>query len=160
MKSIRTPETQSYDRTLTVGRACIYDLNGRILLLQRSAENSRNVGLWEFPGGKKKPDETVAESFSRELAKETGLSIFPMAHFTEASERNIHDGKYAGFVYKSYFAFIRVNDTEITLSPEHQAYAWAYYQDVMDYDLTIDTRDALTNLRPLIEQPYIMEGTG
>jgi mutator protein MutT len=47
---------------------------GRLLIAQRHAD-SHLGGLWEFPGGKRKPDESFEECLQRELREELGVSV-------------------------------------------------------------------------------------
>jgi A/G-specific adenine glycosylase len=48
--------------------------NGKVLVARRP-ENKMLGGLWEFPGGKVKPDECPEETVERELREETGISV-------------------------------------------------------------------------------------
>ena len=54
--------------------AVIEDEQGRILIQQRPADAMLG-GLWEFPGGKQVPQETLEETAIRETREETGLHI-------------------------------------------------------------------------------------
>ena len=54
--------------------AAVIERNGRFLLCQRPA-HKRHGNLWEFPGGKFEPGETVEAAARRELAEELGVSI-------------------------------------------------------------------------------------
>ena len=47
---------------------------GRLLVGRRPAEGLLG-GLWEFPGGKREPDESLAEACAREIREETGLDV-------------------------------------------------------------------------------------
>jgi len=47
---------------------------GKVLIALRPADGLLG-NLWEFPGGKRKPDETLAECCRREIKEETGLDI-------------------------------------------------------------------------------------
>jgi mutator protein MutT len=57
-----------------VAAALIRDENGRYLIAQRTA-GAPHAGLWEFPGGKRHPDESLEECLRRELAEELGASF-------------------------------------------------------------------------------------
>ena len=48
--------------------------DGRVLVAQRNA-NDMLGGLWEFPGGKREGDETLAECLAREMREELGVEI-------------------------------------------------------------------------------------
>ena len=48
--------------------------DGKLLITQRHA-NSHLGGLWEFPGGKREPDETFEQCLVREIREELGVEI-------------------------------------------------------------------------------------
>ncbi len=54
--------------------AAVISRNGKVLIAQRPLEGMLG-GLWEFPGGKQKPGETLAECLKREIQEELGLEI-------------------------------------------------------------------------------------
>jgi 8-oxo-dGTP diphosphatase len=49
--------------------AALIDDHGRVLLTQRPA-GSHLAGTWEFPGGKREPEEGDRDALARELAEE------------------------------------------------------------------------------------------
>lgn len=57
----------------TIGVGVIYK-NDKILIALRPEEGLLG-GLWEFPGGKCKPDETLQDCVKREIKEETGLKV-------------------------------------------------------------------------------------
>ena len=46
----------------------------RLLIAKRRADDARG-GLWEFPGGKQEPRESLQECLARELMEELGIEV-------------------------------------------------------------------------------------
>ncbi len=58
---------------LVIGMAVVI-CNHRILIAQRQKGRKQGL-LWEFPGGKVEPGETVADCIRREMLEELGLPV-------------------------------------------------------------------------------------
>jgi mutator protein MutT len=56
-----------------IGVGLIWD--GDKLLIDRRPPTGFLAGLWEFPGGKVEPGETVADCIAREIQEELGLTV-------------------------------------------------------------------------------------
>ncbi len=71
-RPVRSPRqpTPHYDVTAAV----IYDSRGYLLIAQRPPDKMLG-GLWEFPGGKRKDGETLADCLRREIREELGIEI-------------------------------------------------------------------------------------
>ena len=54
--------------------AAVMQRDGAYLVCQRPP-HKRHGGLWEFPGGKLEPGETMMEAAHRELSEELGLTV-------------------------------------------------------------------------------------
>lgn len=65
-----------------VAAAVILAADQRILIARRP-EHKHQGGLWEFPGGKVEPDETVAAALHRELREELAISVQSAEPFLE-----------------------------------------------------------------------------
>jgi A/G-specific adenine glycosylase len=59
---------------ITVGAAVTVNRKGEVLIAQRRPDDMLG-GLWEFPGGKLEPGETVQDCIARELKEELGVNI-------------------------------------------------------------------------------------
>ncbi len=57
-----------------IGVAVIWNASGQILIDRRRPVGVMG-GLWEFPGGKIEPGETVIECIQREIKEELGINI-------------------------------------------------------------------------------------
>ncbi|WP_144873773.1 8-oxo-dGTP diphosphatase MutT, partial [Hyella patelloides] len=57
-----------------IGVGIIHNERGQILIDRRLAEGEMG-GLWEFPGGKIEPNETIKECIKREIKEELGIEI-------------------------------------------------------------------------------------
>jgi len=69
-----------------VAAAAIFDDQGRVLISRRPV-HAHQGGLWEFPGGKLEPGETVANALRREIHEELGITV----HAARPLIRIVHD---------------------------------------------------------------------
>jgi 8-oxo-dGTP diphosphatase len=129
--------------TVLVNRAVIRD-GERLLLLQRSKDDSYHPGLWELPGGKADAGEELIAGLQREVLEETGLTVEPESTFAHIETELIHTGKYAGRLYLGMFHAVRRLYGEVAISFEHDAYKWVHSKEVLQHDLTPECRSALT----------------
>jgi mutator protein MutT len=60
-------------QTIEVSAALIFH-DGKLLITRRHAD-AHLGGLWEFPGGKREPDETFEQCLVREIREELGVEI-------------------------------------------------------------------------------------
>jgi 8-oxo-dGTP diphosphatase len=56
--------------------------NGRVLIARRRAGASQ-AGLWEFPGGKVRPEESPTQCLQREIQEELGIQVAVEEFFGE-----------------------------------------------------------------------------
>jgi A/G-specific adenine glycosylase len=69
---LRATRSQRPHRDVTAG--VIWDGNGHFLITQRPLDGMLG-GLWEFPGGKRRPGETLPACLRREIAEELVIEI-------------------------------------------------------------------------------------
>lgn len=95
--------------------AVIRDGEDRLLIGQRPA-HKRHGGLWEFPGGKVDPGETLAEAVARELEEELGLAASWVA------DTPVYARQDPGQPFRILFVEAAARGTPVLM--EHQAVAW------------------------------------
>jgi 8-oxo-dGTP diphosphatase len=71
-KSTQNPKLNTQN-SIEVSAALIF-YKGRLLITRRHA-SAHLGGLWEFPGGKREPQETFEECLVREIREELGVEI-------------------------------------------------------------------------------------
>lgn len=84
VKSKKAP-TPHYD----VAAGIVRDARDRILIAQRPLEGLLG-GLWEFPGGKQEPEESLPDCLARELREELGISVEVGSLFTVVKHAFTH----------------------------------------------------------------------
>ena len=57
-----------------IGIGIVFNKDGKLLIDQR-LESSNMGGLWEFPGGKKDPHESIEETIKREIKEELSINV-------------------------------------------------------------------------------------
>ena len=91
--------------------------NGRILIGQRKRGKPQEF-LWEFPGGKQEPGETMPECLYRELKEEFGLET-EIGDFIMTSPYDYETGSIVLHAY-----FVSAPDAEIKKLDAHEQYKW------------------------------------
>ena len=126
-------------------RVILTDPDGKILIIKRSTESKTNPGRWELPGGKVGQNESIDQALLREVYEETGLKITP-DHVVGVSEQNLHIIRAVHIIMSS-----RIVEGELTLSPEHEGYAWVFLENLSNYELADWFHDFIANQKSLIE---------
>lgn len=62
-------------------------VDGEHFLVSRRADDAHQGGLWEFPGGKVEPGETVSDALKRELREELGVELESAVPLMEITHR-------------------------------------------------------------------------
>ncbi len=118
----------------------------KVLLIKEASNytGGTNHGKYDFPGGKVKVGETVAEALQREAQEEVGVQITVGEPFFVDEWRPVIKGEQAqiiGIFFKSEIA-----DGEVKLSPDHDEFKWVGGQEYESLPLINATRKALEKL--------------
>jgi len=100
--------------------AAVIEREGRLLLACRAA-TKRHGGLWEFPGGKIAPGESLKDALARELKEELDLELAD-AGAVLSSVADEHAGVLVHFIKATVYG-------EPVLL-EHQACDWLTLQEI------------------------------
>lgn len=99
--------------------------SGYDILLVKRADIGEFKGVWEVPGGKLDPGETIFSAAYRETQQETGLDVeFLNSDPQFIEERDIPDGKHKGKRYMAYGFVATSLLREVKLSNEHVSSIW------------------------------------
>lgn len=109
-------------------KAAIADIDGRYLLIRRSAHNHNFVGCWEWPGGKLDPGEDFAAGLHREVAEETGLTV----ELTGLAATTTFEMPMVNVFLLCMEA--RLVSGVVKLSEEHDDFAWVSLADMPRYE--------------------------
>jgi 8-oxo-dGTP diphosphatase len=131
-------------------RVLLTDSDGKILILKRSTNSKTNPGKWELPGGKVNQDESFDHALIREVYEETKLKI-ELDHVIGASEQNLHIIRAVHIIMSG-----KIIEGELTLSSEHEGYAWVLIDTLADYELADWLEDYL-NSSILYNKEHIKE---
>jgi 8-oxo-dGTP diphosphatase len=110
--------------------AAVIARGDRLLVCQRPL-HKRYGGLWEFPGGKCEPDESIAAAAQRELHEELSVQVIKVGH----EEIAIAD---PGSSY--LIVFTPVHIVGEPACNEHMALLWAKPSELQDLPLAPSDR--------------------
>ncbi|EUC44314.1 hypothetical protein COCMIDRAFT_6384 [Bipolaris oryzae ATCC 44560] len=135
--AISAPEylSQHTQHDVLVTGAVVFDKDGKILLVQRAADEKAFPDFWEIPGGKvEDDDETILHAAARELKEETGLRAIrvlrKVAQFTFGDEK---PGRPTTRWLKLIFEMEVDHADAVVLDPvEHQRFVFASEEEVVN----------------------------
>lgn len=129
---------------VVVAAVALIDADGRVLLARRPGGKSL-AGLWEFPGGKLKTDETPEAALVRELAEELSLDI------TESCLAPI---AFASHSYEDFHLLMPLFVCRVwkgkARPAEGQELKWVFPEDMGDYPMPPADRPLTVMLRDLL----------
>ncbi|HTN42266.1 MAG TPA: (deoxy)nucleoside triphosphate pyrophosphohydrolase [Nitrospiria bacterium] len=119
--------------------AAVIIRDGRCLITQR-LETSPHGGLWEFPGGKRHPDETLEDCLRRELKEELDI--------TAGVDGEIKVIRHAYTAYTVRLHFYRctiIGGTPRALG--NQAYRWVPLSELSQFEFPEANRSLIRDLQ-------------
>jgi len=129
-----------------VGAAIILNRKNQILIAQRNPEGGMLAGLWEFPGGKIAPGETMPQCIARELKEEMGLTLEVGPHLITVP----HAYSHFTIALHAHFAHIRSGRPRHLDCADH---AWVTPDQFDDYPFSKADLDIIRAIRALPERP-------
>ncbi len=133
-----------------VGAAVILNAKNQILIAQRKAEGGLLAGLWEFPGGKIAPGETMPQCIARELKEEMGLDLEVGVHLVTVP----HAYSHFTIELHAHFARIRAGRPRHIECADH---AWVSREQFDDYPFSKADLDIIRALRALPKPPRLSD---
>jgi 8-oxo-dGTP diphosphatase len=125
---------------IDVAAALIQDAAGRYLLARRR-HGTHLAGLWEFPGGKREPDETVEACLRRELREELG------AEFSVGERVETIRWRYPERTVVLHFFRCRL-EAGVIEPRERQEIAWVAPDRLAEHEFPEADRTLIDRLRP------------
>jgi len=118
-------------------KVVIHDDSSRCLLLKRSMSSKGNPGKWDLPGGKVDSAETFEHALIREVAEETGLSIF-LGRVLGAAESESPTTRVVYLILEAH-----LESGEVCLSDEHDDFTWVDREGLAKVDVAEQFRPFL-----------------
>ncbi len=134
---------------IVLGGVIIRD--NKVLILQRHKDEDIYPNMWELPSGKREPLEPSEDSLIREVREETGIDVkvimaFSVFDYQIEKPDEIRDSTQINFLVAS------INDKDVALSNEHQAFAWIVKDEINKYDLTEATKNVIQKAFEVIKK--------
>ncbi len=134
-----SPKQRPEDKRFIVVTAGVIFKNDKVLITQRP-ESSYFAGKWEFPGGKKRDDETLVECLVREIREELNIEIEVQKHLGTIEH------EFQNFFIQLHL--FRCKHIEGIPEPdEKQKWQWISLEQLGDFDFTEPDRMAIEKLK-------------
>ncbi len=115
---------------------------GNRFMICRRPEGKKQALLWEFPGGKTEPGESMEEALIRECREELDITVVPRDIFAEAE-----------YAYPEGSVHLTLFNAEITAGVpkklEHSDIRWVTAEEMAQYDFCPADRGFLEKIRVL-----------
>jgi 8-oxo-dGTP diphosphatase len=122
-----------------VAKVFIRDAAGKILTMQRSANDRKNPLRWDLPGGSVEHGEDPRAAVIRETMEEAGLEITDPHIFSVSSRVEKR------YIIRLVF-WADYSAGEVRLSHEHKQYKWVTLEEYVALDVPVPYREAAGQL--------------
>ncbi len=124
---------------VVVGAVIVKD--DKVLILQRSADETTYPNLWELPSGKKEESESVEQTLVREVKEEAGIEISAVEqiaafNYQIEKEFEVHNCTQINFLATA-------EKSDVVLSLEHQHWRWISEEEINDYGISESTKEVI-----------------
>jgi 8-oxo-dGTP diphosphatase len=116
--------------------------DGKVLLLKRSEDEDVLPGAWELPSGKKEPPENWRDGLIREIREESGLETEPVAP-VDVYDYQVEKPDENRDMTQINFLMRLTGGPEVTLSGEHEEYAWVSQAELDGFGTSAKTLNAI-----------------
>lgn len=130
-------------KIVTAGIICF---NGKILIAQR-IRTKKPALLWEFPGGKIEPGETLQTCLKREIKEEFELDIEVGDYFMTSA----FDYEFGSFKLEVFFATAATD--EIGKLDSHEDYRWVETSELDNFEFSPADIPIIEKLKALNFKP-------
>jgi len=133
------PEDATQRQPIVEVAAALIQQDGRYLIARRR-EGTHLEGLWEFPGGKRRPGESIETCLKRELKEELDIEVEVHEEF-----RTI-EYPYPDFTVRLRFFRCSIVDGEVR-PKEGQAFRWVHPYEFSLYEFPPADKELLHELK-------------
>ena len=135
---------------IVLGAVVVND--GKVLILQRSLDESVFPGIWELPSGKREPLEDSEAALIREIAEETGLrvkikAVVSVFDYQVGKSDHVRDSTQINFLVE-----IEDGNPLVQISEEHQSFAWIGENEIENFDITEAVKQVIFQSFSLMNQ--------
>ena len=121
------------DLIVRVGAKAFIRHQGKFLLLRESAPDGTQVGKYQIPVGMVELGESFMDALIREVKEETGLTVRPITPIMVDGWLPTLNGVKHQII--AVFYLCEAQSDEVTLSHEHDDYAWVSPDELSKYDV-------------------------
>lgn len=123
--------------------------NNQLLIIQKSIDAHFCAGMWEVPGGRMEPNESVEQHLAREVFEEVGISVNAIEPFfvwdwtLNIDNETIHH--IVGVAVYCYPKSDTISISNQVLDDDIECYKWVDFKDIKNYNF-------IPNMLPVINE--------